>query len=83
MHSTRVDGYDYVLILLLTRNEFYHTFYGVFDDQFAVMDALLNGKESFSCKVNGVLRGLLSILPFVFVLLLLEVRNLECAYFVN
>lgn len=32
------------------RNEFYHTFYGVFDNQFAVMDALLNGKESFSCK---------------------------------
>ncbi|XP_071719455.1 lysine-specific demethylase JMJ31 isoform X2 [Rutidosis leptorrhynchoides] len=32
------------------RNEFYRAFYGVFDDQFAVMDALLNGKELFSCK---------------------------------
>ncbi|XP_024965622.1 uncharacterized protein LOC112505831 isoform X1 [Cynara cardunculus var. scolymus] len=32
------------------RNEFYRAFYGVFDDQFAVMDALLNGKESFSCQ---------------------------------
>ncbi|KAK1420529.1 hypothetical protein QVD17_22202 [Tagetes erecta] len=32
------------------RNEFYQTFYGVFDDQFAVMDILLNGKESFSCQ---------------------------------
>ncbi|KAJ9547749.1 hypothetical protein OSB04_020292, partial [Centaurea solstitialis] len=32
------------------RNEFYLAFYGVFDDQFAVMDTLLNGKESFSCQ---------------------------------
>ncbi|XP_076883517.1 lysine-specific demethylase JMJ31-like [Bidens hawaiensis] len=32
------------------RNEFYKAFYGVFDDQFAVMDVLLNGKESFSCQ---------------------------------
>ncbi|KAI7750254.1 hypothetical protein M8C21_015963, partial [Ambrosia artemisiifolia] len=31
------------------RNEFYREFYGVFDDQFAVMEILLNGKESFSC----------------------------------
>ncbi|KAF5810639.1 putative tRNA(Phe) (7-(3-amino-3-carboxypropyl)wyosine(37)-C(2))-hydroxylase [Helianthus annuus] len=30
------------------RNEFYREFYGVFDDQYAVMDILLNGKESFS-----------------------------------
>ncbi|XP_023734930.1 lysine-specific demethylase JMJ31 isoform X1 [Lactuca sativa] len=32
------------------RNEFYRAFYGVFDDQFAVMDKLLNRKESFSCQ---------------------------------
>lgn len=32
------------------RNEFYQAFYGVFDDQFAVMDTILNGKESFSCQ---------------------------------
>ncbi|KAK9055751.1 hypothetical protein SSX86_026836 [Deinandra increscens subsp. villosa] len=32
------------------RNKFYDAFYGVFDDQFAVMDILLNGKESFSCQ---------------------------------
>ncbi|KAL8236292.1 hypothetical protein R6Q59_017373 [Mikania micrantha] len=30
------------------RNNFYRAFYGVFGDQFAVMDILLNGKESFS-----------------------------------
>nr|XP_009786201.1 PREDICTED: uncharacterized protein LOC104234348 [Nicotiana sylvestris] len=27
------------------QNEFYRIFYGVFDDQSAAMDALLNGKE--------------------------------------
>lgn len=32
------------------RNEFYQIFYGVFDDQFAVMDALLNQKESFALQ---------------------------------
>ncbi|KAL4572017.1 hypothetical protein LXL04_018785 [Taraxacum kok-saghyz] len=32
------------------RNEFYRLFYGVFDDQFAVMDKLLNRKESFSSQ---------------------------------
>ncbi|KAK6937573.1 Cupin-like domain 8 [Dillenia turbinata] len=32
------------------RNEFYQQFYGVFDDQFAAMDTILNGKESFACQ---------------------------------
>ncbi|XP_074344452.1 lysine-specific demethylase JMJ31 isoform X2 [Apium graveolens] len=32
------------------RNQFYQIFYGVFDDQFAVMDALLNQKESFALQ---------------------------------
>ncbi|CAK9136174.1 unnamed protein product [Ilex paraguariensis] len=32
------------------RNQFYQIFYGVFDDQFAAMDALLNGKESFALQ---------------------------------
>ncbi|KAI5680218.1 hypothetical protein M9H77_01445 [Catharanthus roseus] len=30
------------------RNQFYQIFYGVFDDPFAAMEVLLNGKESFS-----------------------------------
>ncbi|XVF32505.1 hypothetical protein REPUB_Repub17cG0088700 [Reevesia pubescens] len=30
------------------RNKFYQVFYGVFDNQFAAMDAILNGKESFT-----------------------------------
>ncbi|XP_022771163.1 uncharacterized protein LOC111314264 isoform X5 [Durio zibethinus] len=30
------------------RNKFYQVFYGVFDNQFAAMDAILNGKESFA-----------------------------------
>lgn len=30
------------------RNKFYQIFYGVFDNQFAAMDAILNGKESFA-----------------------------------
>ncbi|KAA8543288.1 hypothetical protein F0562_021217 [Nyssa sinensis] len=33
------------------RNEFYQLFYGVFDDQFAAMNAILNGKESFALQV--------------------------------
>ncbi|CAI9107755.1 OLC1v1007191C1 [Oldenlandia corymbosa var. corymbosa] len=33
------------------RNEFYKILYGVFENQFAAMDALLNGKESFARKV--------------------------------
>ncbi|CAK9143764.1 unnamed protein product [Ilex paraguariensis] len=33
------------------RNLFYQIFNGVFDDQFAAMDALLNGKESFALQV--------------------------------
>ncbi|CAK9147003.1 unnamed protein product [Ilex paraguariensis] len=32
-------------------NLFYQIFNGVFDDQFAAMDALLNGKESFALQV--------------------------------
>ncbi|EXB26544.1 Lysine-specific demethylase 8 [Morus notabilis] len=32
------------------RNKFYQVFYGVFDDQFAAMDAILNGKESFALQ---------------------------------
>ncbi|KAK8486516.1 hypothetical protein V6N11_061165 [Hibiscus sabdariffa] len=32
------------------RNKFYQVFYGVFDNQFAAMDAILNGKESFACQ---------------------------------
>ncbi|PWA62871.1 2-oxoglutarate (2OG) and Fe(II)-dependent oxygenase superfamily protein [Artemisia annua] len=36
------------LIAEQDRNEFYQAFYSVFDDEFAVMDTLLNGKESFS-----------------------------------
>ncbi|KAG2592050.1 hypothetical protein PVAP13_5NG523500 [Panicum virgatum] len=31
--------------------EFYKTFYSVFEDQYAAMDVLLNGKESFSFQV--------------------------------
>ncbi|KAB2016128.1 hypothetical protein ERO13_D08G072400v2 [Gossypium hirsutum] len=30
------------------QNKFYQIFYGVFDNQFAAMDAILNGKESFA-----------------------------------
>ena len=30
------------------RNNFYQAFYGAFDDQFAAMDAILTGKESFA-----------------------------------
>lgn len=30
------------------RNKFYPGFYGAFDDQFAAMDAVLNGKELFA-----------------------------------
>ena len=33
------------------RNDFYQLFYGVFDDQFAAMKAILNGKESFALQV--------------------------------
>ncbi|XP_015891352.3 lysine-specific demethylase JMJ31 isoform X2 [Ziziphus jujuba] len=32
------------------RNKFYKVFYGAFDDQFAAMDAILNGKESFALQ---------------------------------
>ncbi|XP_059625923.1 lysine-specific demethylase JMJ31 [Cornus florida] len=32
------------------RNEFYQAFYGVFDDQFTAMDAILNRKESFALQ---------------------------------
>uniref|UniRef100_A0A0E0N352 JmjC domain-containing protein n=1 Tax=Oryza rufipogon TaxID=4529 RepID=A0A0E0N352_ORYRU len=39
------------------QSEFYKTFYSVFDDQYAAMDALLNGKEMFSFQVfQSVLR---------------------------
>lgn len=41
-----------ITFILVLRNEFYRAFYGVFDDQFAVMDKLLNRKESFSCQVR-------------------------------
>lgn len=33
------------------RSKFYENFYGAFDDQFAAMDAILNGKEAFACQV--------------------------------
>ncbi|KAL7112987.1 hypothetical protein ACP275_04G035400 [Erythranthe tilingii] len=37
-------------------SQFYQKFYSVFDDQFAAMDALLNGKESFASQAfNNVL----------------------------
>ncbi|KAL9227540.1 hypothetical protein vseg_003218 [Gypsophila vaccaria] len=32
------------------RSSFYQRFYSVFDDQFAAMDAILNGKESFALQ---------------------------------
>lgn len=32
------------------RNKFYQGFYGAFDDQFAAMDAILNGKELFALQ---------------------------------
>lgn len=32
------------------RNKFYQVFYGAFDDQFAAMNAILNGKESFALQ---------------------------------
>ncbi|XP_034228744.1 lysine-specific demethylase JMJ30 isoform X4 [Prunus dulcis] len=35
------------------RNRFYQVFYGAFDDQFAAMDAILNGKELFALQVGG------------------------------
>ncbi|XP_062085320.1 lysine-specific demethylase JMJ31 isoform X2 [Humulus lupulus] len=34
------------------RNKFYQVFYGAFDDQFAAMDAILNGKESFALQLQ-------------------------------
>ncbi|KAF9618598.1 hypothetical protein IFM89_002293 [Coptis chinensis] len=37
-------------IIIEERNEFYQIFYGVFDDQFAAMDSILNGKESFALQ---------------------------------
>ena len=37
------------------RSKFYQVFYGAFDDQFAAMDAILNGKESFALQVTNVL----------------------------
>lgn len=37
--------------VLACRNEFYQIFYGVFDDQFAAMNSILNGKESFALEV--------------------------------
>lgn len=46
----------------ISRNQFYQIFYGVFDDQFAVMDALLNQKESFALQV---LLLLFYVLPFI------------------
>ncbi|KAJ6399345.1 hypothetical protein OIU77_019983 [Salix suchowensis] len=43
------------------RNKFYQGFYGAFDDQFAAMDAILNGKELFAQQslfdLNGVFKG--------------------------
>ncbi|CAA7388076.1 unnamed protein product [Spirodela intermedia] len=33
------------------QGEFFQLFYGVFDDHFAAMDSILNGKESFSFQV--------------------------------
>lgn len=40
-----------LLIVYLFRNNFYQAFYGAFDDQFAAMDAILTGKESFAHQV--------------------------------
>ncbi|OMO77635.1 hypothetical protein CCACVL1_14932 [Corchorus capsularis] len=34
------------------RNKFYQVFYGVFDNQVAAMDAILNGKEAFARQVT-------------------------------
>lgn len=36
----------------VNRNQFYQIFYGVFDDQSAAMDVLLNGKELFARQVR-------------------------------
>lgn len=41
----------YIIHLHGFRNKFYQVFYGVFDNQFAAMDAILNGKESFARQV--------------------------------
>jgi len=38
-------------IIFYFRNKFYQGFYGAFDDQFAAMDAILNGKELFALQV--------------------------------
>ena len=35
----------------ICRKEFYQKLYSVFDDQYAAMDAILNGKEMFA-KIN-------------------------------
>lgn len=40
----------------VSRNEFYQVFYGVFDNQFAAMDALLNGKESYALQVLLIIK---------------------------
>lgn len=37
------------------RKRFYEVFYSSFDDQFAVMDAILNRKESFAGQVIVIL----------------------------
>lgn len=37
------------------RKRFYEVFYSLFDDQFAVMDAILNRKESFAGQVIVIL----------------------------
>lgn len=40
-----------LFIIFYIRNKFYQGFYGAFDDQFAAMDAILNGKELFAQQV--------------------------------
>lgn len=34
------------------RDEFYQLFYSIFDDQYAAMDSILNGKELFAFQVS-------------------------------
>ncbi|XP_048442990.1 uncharacterized protein LOC103941891 isoform X2 [Pyrus x bretschneideri] len=45
--TRKFEGMDQ-LITEEERNNFYKAFYGAFDDQFAAMDAILNGKEVFA-----------------------------------
>ncbi|CAA6653717.1 unnamed protein product [Spirodela intermedia] len=58
--------------------EFFQLFYGVFDDHFAAMDSILNGKESFSFQILCDLK-----LYIFFLFLLTTALCVVCRFFRN